>query len=216
MFFLPPSTKLGQGNIFTPVCHSVHGGGGMCGCSWGCAWLLLGGHAWLLLGGHAWLLWGGACMVAPGGHAWLLWGACVVALGGHVWLLWGACMVALVGGAWLLWGGVHGCSGGGCMVALGGCAWLLRGGHVWLFQGGMCGIRRDTEIRSMSRRYASYWNAFLFKYSFTTTNYFTFSIYKFPPPSQSMLARGHIISHLCQQHQCLDTQTKCKINDKLG
>ena len=28
--------------------------------------------------------------------------------------------------------------------------------------GGMHGIRRDTEIRSMSGRYASYWNAFLF------------------------------------------------------
>ena len=42
-------------------------------------------------------------------------------------------------------GGMRGCSGG---------AWLLRGG--------VCGIRRDTEIRSMSGRYASYWNAFLF------------------------------------------------------
>ena len=27
--------------------------------------------------------------------------------------------------------------------------------------GGVHGIRRDTEIRSMSGRYASYWNAFL-------------------------------------------------------
>ena len=25
---LPPATKLRQGNVFTPVCHSVHGGGG--------------------------------------------------------------------------------------------------------------------------------------------------------------------------------------------
>ena len=24
---LPPATKLRQGNVFTPVCHSVHGGG---------------------------------------------------------------------------------------------------------------------------------------------------------------------------------------------
>ena len=65
------------------------------------------------------------------------------------------------------------------MVAPGGCAWLLWGGHVWLLRGGLsgcsagvcgcswgeggsvCGIRRDTEIRSMSGRYASYWNAFL-------------------------------------------------------
>ena len=26
-FLLPTATKLGQGNIFTPVCHSVHRGG---------------------------------------------------------------------------------------------------------------------------------------------------------------------------------------------
>ena len=44
----------------------------------------------------------------------------------------------------------------------GGCAWqggvfdggVHGGGHAW--QGGMCGIQ------SMSGRYASYWNAFLF------------------------------------------------------
>ena len=75
------------------------GGGGMCGCS--------RGHAWLLWGGHVWLL-RGACVVAlgcvcgcSGGDAWLL--------RGHVWLLGGH--------AWLLWGGMHGCSGGACMVA---------------------------------------------------------------------------------------------------
>ena len=27
---LPPATKLRQGNVFTPVCHSVHRGGGVC------------------------------------------------------------------------------------------------------------------------------------------------------------------------------------------
>ena len=49
---------------------------------------------------------------------------------------------------WLLWGGMRGCSRGegACVVAPGG---------------GVRGIRRDTEIRSMSGRYASYWNAFL-------------------------------------------------------
>ena len=26
VLFLPPATKLRQGNVFTPVCHSVHGG----------------------------------------------------------------------------------------------------------------------------------------------------------------------------------------------
>ena len=50
-------------------------------------------------------------------------------------------------------GGMHGCSGGMCGCS-GGCAWLLLGG--------VHGIRRDTEIRSMSGRYASYCNAFLF------------------------------------------------------
>ena len=59
------------------------------------------------------------------------------------------------GHAWLLPGGVRGCSGGVCMVARG--AFVVAPGG-----GGMHGIRRDTEIRSMSGRYASYWNAFLF------------------------------------------------------
>ena len=99
-------------------------------------------------GGHAGLLQGGW------GHAWLLLGGCVVALGG----------------------GMHGCSGGGhawllpggaCMVAPGGHVWLLWGGCVWLLLGGMRGCSGGVvrgffnEIRSMSGRYASYWNAFL-------------------------------------------------------
>ena len=61
----------------------------------------------------------------------------MVAAVGHAWLLGGVCVVGSEG--------MHGCSGGACVVAL----------------GGMCGIRQDTEIRSMSGRYASYWNAFL-------------------------------------------------------
>ena len=65
--------------------------------------------------------------------------------GGHVW--WGACMAE---GACVA-GGMHG-RGGVCMVR--GCAW----------QGGMHG--RYYEIRSMSGRYTSYWNAFLFWYVF--------------------------------------------------
>ena len=28
--YLPPATKLGQGNVFTGVCDSVHKGGGVC------------------------------------------------------------------------------------------------------------------------------------------------------------------------------------------
>ena len=132
----------------------------------------------------------GACMVAPRGHAWLLLGGCVWLLpGGHVWLLGGHAW--LLGGwgvhAWLLWGGMHGCSGGACMVAPGGgmrgcsggmcgCSGGMhgcsRGVRAWFFggcvffSGGMCGFLGGVhgffdEIRSMSGRYASYWNAFL-------------------------------------------------------
>ena len=67
-------------------------------------------------------------------------------------------------------------SGGTCMVAPGGVhAWLLPGGCAWLLPGVMHGFcwghgffwgERGAcvgydEIRSMSGRYASYWNAFL-------------------------------------------------------
>ena len=105
---------------------------------------------------------GGACVVVPRGGgmhgccrgAWLLWGACVVALGG--------CVVAPGRGhAWLLWGGMHGCSWGACVVAPGGACVVALGGYAWLLPGAMRWIRRDTEIRSMSGQYASYWNAFL-------------------------------------------------------
>ena len=119
--FLPPTTKLGQGNIFRSVCqHSVQRGG-MRGCSGGACMVAPGGacmvapwgHAWLLSGsmhgysgGHAWLLQGvGGVHDCSQGCVWLLWGV-------HVWLLWGACMVALGRHAWLLPGGVHGCSRG--------------------------------------------------------------------------------------------------------
>ena len=108
---------------------------------------------------------GVACVVARGGrHAWLLGGACMVALGGVMCgCSGGVCVVAL--------GGMHGCSGGhawllrGHAWLLGGCAWLLQGGHAWLLWGGMHGFFSFfgyNEIRSMSGRYASYWNAFLF------------------------------------------------------
>ena len=67
----------------------------------------------------------------------------MVAGGGHAWLL-GACVV---GGACVVVGAcVHGCRGG------------MHGG------GGACGggaCMEYDEIRSMSGRYASYWNAFL-------------------------------------------------------
>ena len=120
-------------------------GGGMCGCPGGLAWLLQGGHVWLLRGGmrgcsggHAWLL--GGCMVAPGGMRGCS-GGCMVLLGGHAWFFWGVCVV--------LFGGMRGFIQGACMVLFGGgCAWFFS------FFG-------YNEIRSMSGRYASYWNVFL-------------------------------------------------------
>ena len=121
-------------------------GGGVCGCQGAC--MVTGGlcgclgHAWLW-GGHAWL-WGGmhGC---GGGHAWLP-GACMVTGGVHGCR--GACVVA---------GGVHCCGGGACVVA-GGHAWLAGGGvHAWLR-----GCLGYDKIRSISGRYASYWNAFLY------------------------------------------------------
>ena len=48
-------------------------------------------------------------------------------------------------------------AGGVCMVAR-GHVWLLGGMHGW--QGACVGY---DEIRSMSGRYTSYWNAFLFQ-----------------------------------------------------
>ena len=99
--FLPSANEVCESYVFTPVCHSVHGGGG-------------GG-----VRGR-----GGACMAG------------------------GVC-----GG-----GGMHG--RGACVV--GG---VCGRGHAW--QRGACMPRTpppDTTRygRSMRRRYASYWNAFLF------------------------------------------------------
>ena len=82
----------------------------------------------------------------------------------------GACMVAgvcmTVGGvhgcrghAWLQGGGMHSCRGG-CVLA-GAC--MVVGGHAWWW--GAC--MGYDEIRSMSGRYASYWNAFLLLFEAT-------------------------------------------------
>ena len=146
---LPPANEVWGKVIFLHL-FVILFTGGVRGC-WG------GGCAWF----------GGGRHVAAGGHAWL---------GGHVWLP-GACVVA---GGCMVAGGMHGCWGA-CMVA-GGC--VVAGGHAW-FQvsmrgsrgacvvlGGMCGcwgacmVARGAcigydEIRSMSGRYAFYWNAFL-------------------------------------------------------
>ena len=60
------------------------------------------------------------------------------------------------------WGGMHGCSGGMYGCSRGGMHGILQGVGVHGFWGGMHGF--FDEIQSMSGRYASYWNAFLFHY----------------------------------------------------
>ena len=73
----------------------------------------------------------------------------------------GACVVAGGGCVWL--GGMRGCRGGMC--GCGGCVWLwggMHGGGWWGIHGGGVACMGYDEIQSMSGRYASYWNAFLF------------------------------------------------------
>ena len=101
--------------------------------------------------------------VHGGGGAWLQGvGACVAA--GDVHGCRGACMVAQGMRGWW-WGGVMcGCRGA-CVVVGGAC--MVAGGHAWLL-GGVHGCGGGAcigygEIRSMSGRYASYWNAFFSK-----------------------------------------------------
>ena len=132
-------------------CLSVHMGGvrgfirgGMCGFIWG------GMHGFIR--GACMVLFRGACMVLFGGP-------CVVLFGG-------ACMVLFGGHAWFYLGGVRGFIQGGmrgfirrghAWFYLGG-AWFYSGGHVWFYSGGRAWF---FQIRSMSGRYTSYWNAFL-------------------------------------------------------
>ena len=151
--FLPPANEICEGYVFTGVCLD-----GACMVAGGACMVGGGGHAWLWGGMHGCQ---GVCMVA-GGCAWLQ---------GAMHGCRGVCMVV---------GGMHGCGGcawlqGVCMV-VGGCAWLrgacvVAGGHARLrgacvVAGGAC-IGHD-EIRSMSGRYASYWNAFLLSLCFLT------------------------------------------------
>ena len=96
--FTTRKRSLGQGNIFTPVCHSVHRGACMVAP-------------------------GGVCMVAPGGMHGCSGGACVVLFeGGMHGFSRGACVVLFGGHAWfyLGCGGVHGFIQGACMVLFGG------------------------------------------------------------------------------------------------
>ena len=124
--------------IFSEACvnNSVHRGGACMVAPGGMHGCTGGGRVWLHWGGHAWLHWG---------DAWFYSGACMVLFGGACVVLFGGACVVLFGG-----GCVHGFIRGACMV---------------LFWGGVRGFFSFfgyNEIRSMSGRYASYWNAFLF------------------------------------------------------
>ena len=77
-----------------------------------------------------------------GGRAWFY-------LGGMHSFIWGGVCGFIWGHAWFYLGGVHGFIWGACVV-------LFRGGVHGFFS-----FFRYNEIRSMSRQYASYWNAFL-------------------------------------------------------
>ena len=165
--------------IFSEACvnNSVHrggvhgcSGGGVHGCTRGgmhgfirgCM-VLFGGHAWFYSGG-VWFYLGGHAWFYLGGHAWFY-------SGGHVWFY---------SGGGFIRGGVHGFiqQRGACMVLFsrGACVVLFsRGACMVLFSRGACMVLFSRggphgffsfsgydEIRSMSGRYASYWNAFLF------------------------------------------------------
>ena len=115
---------------------------GMHGCSGG-----LRGFIWGGMHGFIW----GACMVLFGGgvHGFIP-GACMVLFGGCAWFYSGACMVLFRGACMVLF------SRGACVVLFSGGACM-----VLFSRGGMHQFFGYNEIRSMSGRYASYWNAFL-------------------------------------------------------
>ena len=139
--FLPPATKLRQGNIFTSVCLEF--------CPQGAC--MAGGHVW----------WG-ACIVGgmhSGGHAWQ---------GGRVV---GVCMArGMHGGGVHGRGGMHGRKNGNCSrhthptgmhwdVWWGVC--VARGMHGGGVHGGGWEGMHGRKNGNCSRRYTSYWNAFL-------------------------------------------------------
>ena len=120
----------------------------MRGCSGRACVVALGGVCGFFRGA-------GACMVFSRG-------TCMVFVGGCAWFFPGGCAWFFLGGhAWFFLGGMRDFSWGACMVFSGGRAWFFPGGHAWFFLRGAC-VGYD-EIRSMSGRYTSYWNAFLLR-----------------------------------------------------
>ena len=165
--FYRPQTKFAK-VMFLQVSVCPQGGEGACvvprggvhGCSGGRAWFYSGGRAWFYSG--AFLVLFGGCMVLFGGMRGFIQGQ-----GGVRGFIWG-------GMHGFIWGGMRGFirglgrawfySGGHAWFYLGGCAWFYSGGVRGFIPGGMHGFFSFfgyNEIRSMSGRYASYWNAFL-------------------------------------------------------
>ena len=109
-------------------------GGGVRGSSGGRAWFYLGGGMRGFIRGGAWFYSGGG-----GVRGFIRGGVRGFIQGGRAWFY----------------------SGGACVVLLGrgGVRGFIQGGGLRGFSS-FCGY---NEIRSMSGRYASYWNAFLFK-----------------------------------------------------
>ena len=139
----------------------VAGGGGVCMVLFGG-----GGHAWFYSAGEgcAWFYSvGGMRGFIPGG-----WRAWFYSAGGCAWFY------SAGGCVWFYSvGGVHGFIRGGMhgFIQQGGvCGFIQRGACMVLFRGGVRGFFSFSgynEIRSMSGRYASYWNAFLYLVAMT-------------------------------------------------
>ena len=130
---------------------------------------LVGGHAWFYSGGMRGFI-RGVCMVLSGGHAWFYLGGMLgfIRVGVRGFIPGGMHGFIRGGCVWFYSGGMCSFIWGACMVLFGGVCMVLFGG-VHGFPGGMHGFFsffRYNEIRSMSGRYASYWNAFLLKIDF--------------------------------------------------
>ena len=142
VWFLPPANEVCEGYVFTGVCLSTQGGT--------CV-VLFGGGMHGFIGGRAWFYSGGMHGFIRGGMRGFIRGLCMVLFGGHAWFY-------SRGRVWFYSrGGMHGFIRGGMR----GFIW----GGMRGFPGGMRGFFsffRYNEIRSMSGRYASYWNAFLY------------------------------------------------------
>ena len=135
---LPPANEVCEGYVFTGVCLST-----------------LGGHAWFYSGGK-----GGMRGFILGGIRGFIWGG----MHGFIWGA-GACVVLFGGGVCGFIRGSAWFYSGGAWFYLGGCVhgfiWGGMHGFIWGGVRGFFSFFGYNEIRSMSGRYASYWNAFL-------------------------------------------------------